>query len=119
MHTWCPNGQRTTLGENGALLVMGLEANPLFTILHGQIGAKMENFDVRCPIFGMDGFPISQERDDTVEKEFDDLVEASLTHCRNFGSNASDTAQVIPRNIFCQFSRNFVDLLWRSVFFWT
>ncbi|OWA50781.1 Lysine-specific histone demethylase 1A [Hypsibius exemplaris] len=106
VHTWSAGGQKVMMGETGAMLMTGVEGNPLHTILHGQMAAKLERVDVRCPVFGPNGQPISQDRDEVMEREFEMLVEQSPSYYRNFCptvtgppqglSSAKATAPVTP-----------------------
>ncbi|XP_055337147.1 lysine-specific histone demethylase 1A-like [Paramacrobiotus metropolitanus] len=81
--TWFSSTNRSNLAEKGAMLITGLEGNPLFTILHGQLGAKLESVDVRCPIFDSNGSPLSQENDEALENEFEDLVLSTPSYYQN------------------------------------
>lgn len=69
--------------------------NPIFTMLHGQLGMKLENVDVRCPIFESNGSPVSQDRDEILESEFEDLVFAAPAYYKNHVTNRNADGRVL------------------------
>src|SRR5690349_5936052 len=73
--------------EKGAMLLVGIEGNPLFPVIHGQMGMKLELLDQRCPIFESNGVNIDSDRDEVFEEEFNSLIAEAPNYYQAHYSN--------------------------------
>ena len=64
------------IADLGAMVVTGVWGNPL-TILSKQIGMDMVPIRQTCPLYGSCGKPVSKDKDDMVENEFNRLLESA------------------------------------------
>ncbi|XP_031624667.1 possible lysine-specific histone demethylase 1 [Contarinia nasturtii] len=71
--------------DMGAMVVTGIYGNPLTTISR-QTGMKMIPIKQSCRLYGPDGKPISNLKDEMVEREFNRLLESTsyLSHQLDF-----------------------------------
>ncbi|XP_017842352.2 possible lysine-specific histone demethylase 1 [Drosophila busckii] len=73
------------IADLGAMVVTGVYGNPM-TILSKQIGMDLVPIQQTCPLYGPDGKPVSKEKDDVIEREFNRLLESAsyLSHRLDF-----------------------------------
>lgn len=73
------------IADLGAMVVTGLGGNPVAT-LSKQISMELTKIKQKCPLYDNYGKMIPKDRDESLEKEFNKLLEATsyLTHNLDF-----------------------------------
>ncbi|XP_055337199.1 lysine-specific histone demethylase 1A-like [Paramacrobiotus metropolitanus] len=83
VHTWTASKVRPEpRAEMGAMIITGLEGNPLYTMLHQQMGLELERIGPRCPLFNSQGNPVPKFTDEVLEVEFNTLLSAASKNGR-------------------------------------
>lgn len=73
------------IADLGAMVVTGLGGNPI-SILSKQISMDLTKIKQKCPLYDNTGKTLPKDRDETIEKEFNKLLESTsyLTHNLDF-----------------------------------
>lgn len=73
------------IADLGAMVVTGLGGNPV-SILSKQISMDLTKIKQKCPLYDNSGKTLPKDRDDTIEREFNKLLESTsyLTHNLDF-----------------------------------
>merc|ERR1719360_298184 len=64
------------IADLGAMVVTGLGGNPV-SILSKQISMDLTKIKQKCPLYDNSGKTLSKDRDDTIEREFNKLLEST------------------------------------------
>lgn len=69
------------VADIGAMVVTGIYGNPI-TIIAKQLDLELKKIKSQCPLFGPNGKPVSKNKDEIIEREFNKILEGTsyLSH---------------------------------------